>query len=197
MLKQEQMHKQLMEMLEKNEKERIIREEAWKQQEIERSRRDEAIRTEETSRNLALISFIQNLLGHEIKIPKPSFEASCLEKDVGEISNYENSNCDPSSGRWPKAEVEALITVRAALDHKFLIGPKGSVWEDVSAGLSKMGYNRTAKKSKEKWENINKYYRKTMESGKKRLENSKSCPYFHELDILYRGGLITSGNAIN
>lgn len=197
MLKQEQMHKQLMEMLEKNEKERIIREEAWKQQQIESYRRDEEIRTEETSRNLALISFIQSFLKKEIEIPKHSVEASCIMREEGEISCYEDSRCDPNDGRWPKAEVQALITVRAALDQKFLVGVKGSVWNEVAVGLSRMGYNRTAKKCKQKWENINKYYRKAMETGKKRPEKGKACLYFHELDILYQGGLITSGSAIS
>uniref|UniRef100_A0A5B6YKT3 Putative trihelix transcription factor GT-2 n=1 Tax=Davidia involucrata TaxID=16924 RepID=A0A5B6YKT3_DAVIN len=192
--KQEQMHKQLAELIETKERERIIREEAWKQQEIERAKRDEEVRALETSRSLALISFLQNLLGHEIQIPK-SLETRCLEKDEGEVHDQKEFKCDPSNKRWPKSEVQALITIRTALDHKFLKGPKGSVWEEVAVGLSNMGYSRTAKKCKEKWENINKYYKRTMENGKKRLDNAKTCPYFHELDILYKTGLINPGNA--
>ncbi|KAM1009047.1 hypothetical protein FF1_005372 [Malus domestica] len=69
---QEQMHKQLIEMVEKKEKERLAREEAWKQQELDRLKRDKEIRSQETSRNLALISFIQNYLGYEIQVPQPS-----------------------------------------------------------------------------------------------------------------------------
>lgn len=71
------------------------------------------------------------------------------EKDVEEITNHEYLKCDPSNRRWPKSEVQSLITVRAALDHKFLNGHKSSVWEEVAIGLSKMGYSRTAKKCKE------------------------------------------------
>ncbi|XP_059663563.1 trihelix transcription factor GTL1 [Cornus florida] len=192
--RQEQMHKQLIELIEKKESERIIREEAWKQREIERAKREEEVRAQETSRNLALISFIQNLLGHELTIPK-QLEASTLDKDDGEIHSKQDFRCDPSYRRWPKSEVQALITVRTALEHKFLKAPKGSVWEDVAVELCKMGYSRTAKKCKEKWENINKYYRKTMESGKKRLDYGKTCPYFNELDVLYKSGLINPGNA--
>ncbi|KAI8567182.1 hypothetical protein RHMOL_Rhmol02G0100500 [Rhododendron molle] len=192
--KQEQMHNQLIEMIEKKERERIIREEAWKQQEIERAKKGEEVRAEERSRTLVLISFIQNLLGHEIQIPK-SWETSCLEKGEVEIHNQKDLSCDPCNRRWPKSEVQALITVRTALDHKFLKGVKGIVWEEVAAGLSNMGYSRSAKKCKEKWENINKYYKRTMETGKKRPDGGKSCPYFNELDILYTSGLVNPGNA--
>lgn len=192
--KQEQMHNQLIEMIEKKERERIIREEAWRQQEIERAKKDEEVRAQERSRSLALISFIQNLLGHEIQIPK-LWEPSCLGKEEVEIHKQKDLACDPCNRRWPKSEVQALITLRTALDQKFLKGVKGVVWEEVAAGLSHMGYTRSAKKCKEKWENINKYYKRTMETGKKHPDNAKSCSYFHELDILYTNGLINPGNA--
>ncbi|KAL3323350.1 hypothetical protein AABB24_037803 [Solanum stoloniferum] len=186
MEKQEQMHKQLIEMLEKKE-ERIIREEAWKQQEVERAKRDVELRAEETSRNLALIAFLENLLGEDFQIPKSS-EVTSVVKDEGEVHGS-----DPCNRRWPKSEVQALVSVRTCLDHKFLKGAKGSVWEEVADGLGKMGYIRTAKKCKEKWENINKYYKRTIDSGKTRPKNYRSCPYFHELDSLYKKGLLNQG----
>lgn len=92
-----------------------------------------------------------------------------------------------SSSRWPKVEVEALIRLRTELDCKYQEnGPKGPLWEEISAGMKKLGYNRNAKRCKEKWENINKYFKKVKESNKKRPEDSKTCPYFHQLDALYR-----------
>lgn len=191
--KQEQMHKQLIEMIEKKEEERIIREEAWKQQEVERAKRDGELRAEETSRNLALISFLENLLGEEFQIPKSS-EITRLVKDEGEVHGQEaDVGSDPCNRRWPKSEVQALVSVRTSLDHKFLKGAKGSVWEEVADGLAKMGYIRTPKKCKEKWENINKYYKRTIDSGKTRPRNYRSCPYFHELDLLYKNGLLNQG----
>ncbi|KAF2291188.1 hypothetical protein GH714_020585 [Hevea brasiliensis] len=93
----------------------------------------------------------------------------------------------PSSSRWPKVEVEALIKMRTNLDSKYQEnGPKGPLWEEISAGIRKLGYNRSAKRCKEKWENINKYFKKVKESNKKRPEDSKTCPYFHQLDALYK-----------
>lgn len=202
--KQEQMHKQLIEMIERKERERVMREEAWKQQEIERMKRDEEVRAQETSRNLALISFIQNILGHGLEIPQVLSTILHVEnngaKDGGNIPIQNDVKCDPNNRRWPEAEVQALIMLRTALEQKFqMTGSKtSSIWHAISAGMYNMGYNRTAKKCKEKWENINKYFKKSFGSGvKERNENSKACPYFHELDVLYKNGFVNPGDASN
>ncbi|XP_020589277.1 trihelix transcription factor GTL1-like [Phalaenopsis equestris] len=95
------------------------------------------------------------------------------------------SNSPPS--RWPKTEVLALIKLRSGLEVRYLeTGPKGPFWEDISMGMKRLGYNRSPKRCKEKWENINKYFKKVKEGNKKRPEDAKTCPYFHELDALYR-----------
>ncbi|XP_027366244.1 trihelix transcription factor GT-2-like [Abrus precatorius] len=92
-----------------------------------------------------------------------------------------------SSSRWPKSEVHALIRLRTSLEAKYQEnGPKAPLWEDISAGMLRLGYNRSAKRCKEKWENINKYFKKVKESNKQRRDDSKTCPYFHELDALYK-----------
>ncbi|XP_043721242.1 trihelix transcription factor DF1-like isoform X2 [Telopea speciosissima] len=92
-----------------------------------------------------------------------------------------------ASSRWPKPEVQALIRLRTSMDVKYQEnGPKGPLWEEISASMKKLGYNRNAKRCKEKWENINKYFKKVKESNKKRPEESKTCPYFHQLDALYK-----------
>lgn len=157
MEKQEKMHKQLLEMMEKMEKERVMREEAWKQLEIERRKRNEMVRAEETSRSLALISFIQNLLGEEIKIPEPGPQLTVDENGVKTDSQPDNERDTNNKIKWPEAEVQALIALRTVLEHKFQVsGSKGSVWEEISVGMHSMGYKRTAKKCKEQWENINK-----------------------------------------
>jgi len=104
----------------------------------------------------------------------------------------------PTSSRWPKAEVHALIQLRSNLDTRYQeAGPKGPLWEEISAGMRRMGYHRNAKRCKEKWENINKYFKKVKERNKKRPEDSKTCPYFHQLDALYRNkaALMSSSGA--
>uniref|UniRef100_A0A9I9EMS7 Myb-like domain-containing protein n=1 Tax=Cucumis melo TaxID=3656 RepID=A0A9I9EMS7_CUCME len=189
MHKQEEMHRQLIDMIERKEKERTVREEAWKQREIERIKRDEELRAQETSRSLAIISLIQNLLGNEIQISRP-VENQCTEDDGGESSIQKELKCDPSGRRWPQAEVQSLISLRTSLEHKFrATGSKGSIWEEISIEMQKMGYKRSAKKCKEKWENMNKYFKRTIVTGKASIANGKTCPYFQELDILYRNGV--------
>ncbi|TXG69777.1 hypothetical protein EZV62_004712 [Acer yangbiense] len=193
--KQEEMNKQMIEMIEKREKERIMREDAWKQQEMERMKRDEEMRAQETSRSVALISFIQNVLGQ----PQSLNRGSDSEKDIVCNQDYRKwpEACD-TNRRWPEAEVQALIMLRTALEHKFrTMGSKCLVWDEISVGMHNMGYDRSAKKCKEKWENINKYYVRSMGNGKKHLGNSKACPYFHDLDVLYKNGLVSPGIASN
>nr|AAM98226.1 DNA-binding factor, putative [Arabidopsis thaliana]AAP68263.1 At1g33240 [Arabidopsis thaliana] len=100
----------------------------------------------------------------------------------------------PSSSRWPKAEILALINLRSGMEPRYQDNvPKGLLWEEISTSMKRMGYNRNAKRCKEKWENINKYYKKVKESNKKRPQDAKTCPYFHRLDLLYRNKVLGSG----
>ncbi|VAH05105.1 unnamed protein product [Triticum turgidum subsp. durum] len=125
----------------------------------------------------------------------PAVNSSCMDIVVApseaphDSSGYDGSGggSGPTSSRWPKAEVHALIQLRSNLDMRYQeAGPKGPLWEEISAGMRRMGYNRSSKRCKEKWENINKYFKKVKESNKKRPEDSKTCPYFHQLEALYR-----------
>ncbi|XP_071722556.1 trihelix transcription factor GT-2-like [Rutidosis leptorrhynchoides] len=200
--KQEQMHQQLIDVMQQREKERNLREEEWRKHEMERIKRDEEMRAQEISRNKALISIVQNLLGVQIEIPQPltSVPPSDVERRKSkqqQLRDLTSSSADQMNKRWPDAEIQALITLRASLEQKFRqMGPKPSIWDEISVGMQNMGYNRTAKKCKEKWENINKYFRKTVENGKKPHENGKTCPYFHELSMLYKNGVL-SGSPLN
>jgi hypothetical protein len=109
--------------------------------------------------------------------------------DTPQDDMEKDGSFDPNSKRWPKPEVQHLIRIRSSMETKFQeAGPKGPLWEEISTSMAVLGYSRNAKRCKEKWENINKYFRKTKESNKKRPENAKTCPYFHQLDSLYRSG---------
>ncbi|XP_057498586.1 trihelix transcription factor GTL2-like [Actinidia eriantha] len=99
--------------------------------------------------------------------------------------------------RWPRDEVLALINLRCSLNistsgpnEEMELGAKGPLWERISQGMLEMGYKRSAKRCKEKWENINKYFRKTKDVNKKRSTNSRTCPYFHQLSTLYNQGAL-------
>ncbi|XP_018447114.1 trihelix transcription factor GTL1 isoform X2 [Raphanus sativus] len=100
----------------------------------------------------------------------------------------------PSSSRWPKEEILALINLRSGMEPRYQDNvPKGLLWEEISTSMKRMGYNRNAKRCKEKWENINKYYKKVKESNKKRPQDAKTCPYYHRLDLLYSNKVLGSG----
>ncbi|KAL5560114.1 hypothetical protein UlMin_036325 [Ulmus minor] len=121
----------------------------------------------------------------------PSFSLTNLEVPKLDNNGGENNGIgnrvSASSSRWPKTEVQALINLRTNLDLKYQDNaPKGPLWEEISAGMRRLGYNRSSKRCKEKWENINKYFKKVKDSNKKRSGDSKTCPYFQQLDALYK-----------
>ncbi|EOA20220.1 hypothetical protein CARUB_v10000523mg [Capsella rubella] len=94
--------------------------------------------------------------------------------------------------RWPKDEVLALINIRRNISNNMNDDESSSpsskavpLWERISKKMLELGYKRSAKRCKEKWENINKYFRKTKDVNKKRPLDSRTCPYFHQLTALY------------
>ncbi|KAF8017981.1 hypothetical protein BT93_H3011 [Corymbia citriodora subsp. variegata] len=124
----------------------------------------------------------------------------------GSQNSASNAAKDQDLGkRWPRDEVQALINLRCSLygatnneDHKSegSNNNKAPLWERISQKMSELGYERSAKRCKEKWENINKYFRKTKDNDKKRPLDSRTCPYFHQLSHLYsQGKLAATGTA--
>ncbi|GMJ02398.1 hypothetical protein HRI_003909000 [Hibiscus trionum] len=215
--KQEEMQKKFLEAIEKRDRERMVREEAWRMQEVSRLNREREILAQERSiaaaKDAAVMAFLQKLSEQKHQQPNPENnpqkqqqQQQAPPKQVSAVALADppppsvpalalpppvTDNGDrsytPSSSRWPKVEIEALIKLRTELDSKYEdSGPKGALWEEISAAMKSLGYNRNAKRCKEKWENINKYFKKVKESKKKRPEDSKTCPYFHQLDALYR-----------
>ncbi|CAF2065352.1 unnamed protein product [Brassica oleracea var. botrytis] len=210
--KQEELQRQFLEAVEKRERERLVREESWRAQEIARINREREILAQERSmsaaKDAAVMEFLQkfsekptappqqqpqvnnnnNQLQTSQPPPAPLPPQPTLE--TAKTDNGDQTMTTPasaSSSRWPKVEIEALIKLRTNLDSKYLEnGPKGPLWEEISAGMRRLGFNRNSKRCKEKWENINKYFKKVKESNKKRPQDSKTCPYFHQLDALYR-----------
>ncbi|KAL3641698.1 hypothetical protein CASFOL_012513 [Castilleja foliolosa] len=234
--KQEELQKKFIDALEKRERDRTAREEAWRAQETARMNREHELLVQERSiaaaKDAAVIAFLQKVTDQQPNFqipivnnnapppppenpqpppqrqqqqeapppippaqvsivpppPKPIVAApvSTPTKFSSDSGGGDNS-MSASSSRWPKAEVEALINLRTNLDLKYQDnGPKGPLWEEISSAMAKIGYNRSSKRCKEKWENINKYFKKVKESNKRRPEDSKTCPYFHQLDALYK-----------
>ncbi|KAJ0086212.1 hypothetical protein Patl1_08073 [Pistacia atlantica] len=225
--KQEELQDKFLETIERREHERLVREEAWRIQEMTRINREHEILIQERStaaaKDAAVIAFLQKISGQQPQInliqsrennlPQPPAPpplelavrpqqqqaphlppptTTMINLDTTTTAKPVNGNSGgvismSSSSRWPKAEVQALIKFRTDLANKYQEnGPKGPLWEEISAAMRSVGYNRSAKRCKEKWENINKYFKKVKESNKKRPEDSKTCPYFTQLDALYK-----------
>ncbi|KAA3461883.1 trihelix transcription factor GT-2-like [Gossypium australe] len=192
MEKQENLQKKFIEAIEKSEQDRMAREEAWKIQELAQLKRERELLVQERSiaaaKDAAVLAFLQKFSDQttSVQLPDISFPVEKVV-DRQENSNGSESYMHLSTSRWPKDEVEALIRLRTNLDMQYQdTGPKGPLWEDISTAMKKLGYDRSAKRCKEKWENMNKYFKRVKESNKKRPEDSKTCPYFHQLDALYK-----------
>ncbi|KVH91115.1 hypothetical protein Ccrd_006869 [Cynara cardunculus var. scolymus] len=138
--------------------------------------------------------------------PIPFYEITEIpssEKITEDHNQDKPTTKDDIGKRWPRDEVLALINIRSNVnngiggnseEHQGLIGYNksgggggggGSLWERISQGMLELGYIRSAKRCKEKWENINKYFRKTKDANKKRSLDSRTCPYYHQLSKLY------------
>ncbi|KDP35327.1 hypothetical protein JCGZ_09486 [Jatropha curcas] len=216
--KQESLQRKFLDAIEKYEKDRMTREEAWKMQELDRIKRERELLIQERSiaaaKDAAVLSFLQKFSEQTSSVQSPDNQLIPVQLPENQIvpaekvvMAQENNNIESfghmSSSRWPKEEIEALISLRTKLDMQYQDnGPKGPLWEEISAEMKKLGYNRNAKRCKEKWENMNKYFKRVKESNKKRPEDSKTCPYFHQLDAIYKGKTrkvdnpVTSGNEL-
>ncbi|KAJ7563258.1 hypothetical protein O6H91_03G103200 [Diphasiastrum complanatum] len=194
--KQEELQRNFFDVLERREKDRFIREEAWMRQETARLNREYELRSQEhalaLSQNATLVAHMQRITGKNLQFPDGAPPVSSSFPQKMQEEDQEKDQSDPGNKRWPKPEVQALIRLRSTMEPNFQdAGPKGSLWEDVAAGMNRLGYNRNAKRCKEKWENINKYFRKSKDSSKKRPQNAKTCQYFNELDDLYRKRILS------
>ncbi|KAF3789694.1 Trihelix transcription factor [Nymphaea thermarum] len=199
---QEALHRKFMEVMEKRDQERQRREEEWRRQEAARLTKERALRSQEeaaaSSREAAILSFLEKFANEVANLPakRPDVTISQNEASTQPETTSETNRESGENRRWPKSEVNALIKVRGRLEGKFREpGLKGPLWEEVSSAMAAMGYARSAKRCKEKWENINKYFRKTKDSTKKRSKQSKTCPYFHQLDLLYSNKAVASAAA--
>lgn len=127
-------------------------------------------------------------------LPSSSTTLVAQPRNNNPISSYSlisSGERDDIGRRWPKDEVLALINLRCNNNNEEKEGNsnnKAPLWERISQGMLELGYKRSAKRCKEKWENINKYFRKTKDANRKRSLDSRTCPYFHLLTNLYNQG---------
>ncbi|KAK8965106.1 Trihelix transcription factor GT-2 [Platanthera guangdongensis] len=193
---QELLHSKFIDAMERRDVERAAREDALREQEASRAMREAAARAHDralaAARESAVISFLEKITGETITLPSLPQQLANIPAAAGEekLKSRALATAMMKTTRWPKAEVHTLIAVRSGLEGRFQEpGLKGPLWEEVSSAMAAVGYHRSAKRCKEKWENINKYFRKAKYSGRKRSQHSKTCPYFQQLDQLYSNPL--------
>ncbi|KAK4353256.1 hypothetical protein RND71_028774 [Anisodus tanguticus] len=164
---QEDLHKRLVETIERLDEERIKREEAWREQKLANLQKEEAARAHERTlaREATLVSYLEKLTGQKINFPQP------IKNDDKSCSTLVKLN----NKRWPQAEVEALVQIRTSLESKFQepVGPKRVLWEEISNSMASMGFQRSARRCKEKWENMHKCtVKKTKEITREQFNSS-------------------------
>ncbi|XP_074276849.1 trihelix transcription factor PTL-like [Silene latifolia] len=165
MEKQESWLEKMMNTLENRESERMIREEEWRKQEVERVEREHKFWASERAwieaRDSALMAALEKLTNN----------------NNDNNNNHNNNNDGVVHHQWPEHEVTRLIQVRTSMESRFQqCGFSEEVlWEDIATKMAYLGYDRSAIVCKEKWDNINNYFRgKSMlkdEGKKKRKEN--------------------------
>ncbi|GAB4845144.1 hypothetical protein Ancab_038548 [Ancistrocladus abbreviatus] len=78
------------------------------------------------AKDAALIAFSPEIPQPQLQLLPPPPSSSNVE---GPKSNNGENLLPPSSSRWPKAEVQALINLRTSLEQKYQdSGPKGPLW---------------------------------------------------------------------
>ncbi|KAL8061661.1 hypothetical protein ABFX02_02G100200 [Erythranthe guttata] len=245
MAQQEDLHNKLIDDIVKRDKETIARDEARKNEEMERLKREMDVRAKEQAiareRQATLIEFLkkftsqddedENIVNNEALNSFVTLSVLCPDKETAAAASsttttttttttilaelprqiyktpspvnivHEERGGGDLGKRWPRDEVLALINLRCKLsgsssssnsnedvEHGEMVSAAAKgipLWERISQGMMELGYKRNAKRCKEKWENINKYFRKTKDSNKKRSINSRTCPYFQQLTSLY------------
>ncbi|RDX67327.1 Trihelix transcription factor GT-2 [Mucuna pruriens] len=213
--KQETLQRKFMEVLDKCERDRMAREEAWKEEELARIQKERQLLAQERSiaaaKDEAVLAFLRKFAEAEGTVHlfdkfhvqnnkhmdmQETSNANVIANENGDIPDMDKQECGNvsvgnlvhmSTSRWPKEEVEALIRLRTQLDVQSQgnVGSKGPLWEEISSAMKSLGYDRSAKRCKEKWENINKYFKRMKEKNKRKPQDSKTCPYYHTLEALY------------
>ncbi|XP_026436769.1 trihelix transcription factor GT-2-like [Papaver somniferum] len=167
-------------------KDRITREETWWNVETETMRKEERRAQVDTHLSLALrrqVVSTPKSTGKQI-ISIPQSPKIILQDQSGKKKQ--------GLKKWLKHEVQALISLRMEMQHKMLSrSAKFGMWEEISLGMASMGFTRTAMKCKGKWDTINRSFKTAAGIGQKGAENAAtSCPYFLEMDMFYKQCLV-------
>ncbi|PIA39172.1 hypothetical protein AQUCO_02700387v1 [Aquilegia coerulea] len=192
----------MLKTLEQKEKERMLREEEWRKREAARIDQEHKFWANERAwfeaRDSALMEALRKITGKELKTS--SFK-ELMGADHPE--NMENNGSETlestvnSTDKWPESDISSLIHLRTSLESTFQQNEysKETLWEEISAKMACLGYDRSAKSCEEKWEDISNYIRSSkLECSKKRNENCITSSHFQHLDSNYNQGGVFYGH---
>ncbi|KAF5185864.1 Trihelix transcription factor ptl [Thalictrum thalictroides] len=165
----------MLKTLEQKEKERMLREEEWRKREAARIDQEHKFWANERAwfeaRDSALMEALRKITGKELK-------ASSFKELMGG-DHPENNGSETlestvnSTDKWPESDISSLIHLRTSLESSFQQNEysKETLWEEISAKMACLGYDRSAKSCEEKWEDITNYIRSSKECSKKHNDN--------------------------
>lgn len=138
----------VMNTIDEKEKERILKEEQWRKNEVARLEIERNIRSKERawieSRDSALMEALHKLTAKE-------------------STNNQASNTEYGNGQnqivnaWGENEITQLIQLRSSMETRFEQGEclEEVLWEEIALTMTCLGYNRHALVYKAKWDHIN------------------------------------------
>ncbi|EHA8587410.1 trihelix transcription factor PTL [Cocos nucifera] len=186
---QEAWLEKMLNTLEHMEQERISREEAWRKEEASLLNRERRLWASERAwieaRDSAIMEALEKISRREMKPQFREFTSiDMLEDDVNQ-NGMERSitHRNISSRRWLSPQI---IGLKAMIESKLQEEghAKGDLWEENSAAMACLGYDPSAKRCKDKLDEINDYFRKIKACKKKRRENKWTCHYYRHLESL-------------
>jgi hypothetical protein len=88
---------------------------------------------------------------------------------------------------WKVAEVRKIIDLHAVNEEKFTKQgcKKNIIWQSIAVEINKMGNSFTSLQCEQKWKNLTKAFRDTVDHNSKSGNEKKECPYFKELEESY------------
>ncbi|CAL0317059.1 unnamed protein product [Lupinus luteus] len=139
----------------KKEKGRVLREEEWRKQEMNRLEREHKFWAKERAwieaRDAALMDAFQKLIGRYIKVSEAHEIATEIQNNNENHNEdgYEimNSTIKVGDG-WKEHEITRLQDLRAEME----------TWEEIANKMACYGYERNALMCKEKWESMSNNY---------------------------------------
>ncbi|KAK9943915.1 hypothetical protein M0R45_009505 [Rubus argutus] len=110
--------------------------------------------------------------------PFGAIEGGGGDGGVGSNSGEEDRN------NYSRGGGGVAVAIRSDMDVAFRdASVKGPLWDEVSRKLAELGFHRSAKKCKEKFENVYKYHRRTKE-GRTGKSDGKTYRFFDQLQAL-------------